>query len=162
MGLTTLFFGQHKQTKYGFLTADLLKSEKITMAADVTKHPVEFGFEITDHVILKPYQIQSTFYISDSHIKASSSNISRVAIAYEILKFQRLSKLPFSYVSNLQIFPFCIATNIGIPRSAGDGDSISFELTIQPIQVLPPLGLPFPGGAMSLVAGAALASLVLL
>ena len=35
-----------KKTKFGFLTADVLKSEKITMGAETTNHPVEFGFEI--------------------------------------------------------------------------------------------------------------------
>lgn len=163
MGIATLFFGQNKKTSYGFFTADVLKSETIKMDSEVTNHPIEFGYEISDHVILKPVGIDATLYISDTNIRnGASSGISKVATAYEILKLQRDLKMPFSYVSNLQIFPFCIATSISVPRTEQDGDSISFQLTIQKIEVVPPFGLMFPQSNLGIGTAAALASMVIL
>jgi len=160
MSLTTLFFGQRKTTSFGFFQADVLKSERIDMKATVTKHPVELGFEISDHIILQPFQIAAELYISEQHVSGGAG--SRVANAYELLKLQRATKLPFSYVSNLEVFPFCYAEEISAPRSSMDGDSITFSLKIQPVVVLPPLGVPLPVDIVSPVALATVASLVTL
>lgn len=160
MSLSTLFFGQRKDTLWGFLTADVLVSETIDMSAEVTNHPIEVGFEITDHVILRPERIRAEFYISDQH--DSSFLGSRVSTAYDILKLQRASKLVFSYVSALEIFPFCIATNISAPRTSTSGDSITFDIEIQPVRVIPPLLIPYPVDLVALEAASLVASLVIL
>jgi len=163
MSLTTLFFGKYKETKYGYLTADVLIDESIDMPAEVANHPIELGSDISDNVYLKPIMIKASFFISDHHIHGGASeNISRVSAAYEVLKIQRALRLPFAYVSALEVFPFCVATNISAPRSANDGDSITFGLSIQVLQIAPPFGLVFPANQISPEALFTVASMVTL
>lgn len=165
MGVSTLFFGQRKNTFINFLKVDVLTSETITFDSEQTQLPIEFGFEITDHVILGPTKISASFLISDSHVNvggAVGGRFSRATAAYEELKIYRQLKLPIVYVSNLEVFPTMGITSLSVPRNVGDGDSLNFDITLQEVRILTPLGLSYPTNILSPAIAQSAASLVTL
>lgn len=48
------------------IEGDALLSEDVNYSADIPEYPVENGFNVSDTIILKPFQLSITFYISDS------------------------------------------------------------------------------------------------
>lgn len=48
------------------IEGDALISEDVNYSADIPEYPVENGFNVSDTIILKPFQLSITFYISDS------------------------------------------------------------------------------------------------
>lgn len=143
MGVGTLIFGDRVQRSIGFVNIDLLENETITLPTEVTTEPTELGFDIVDNTILLPVQISLSFYVSDYSI-APNTSLSDSANAYELLKLQRALRLPTIYTNDIDIFVSYIMTEVSLNRNAETGRGIPFEVTLQEVITVPPLGIILP------------------
>lgn len=143
MGLGSLVLGDRNNRYLGVVKINLLTSERISLRSAVTKEAIELGYDITDNIILEPYQIDLSFYVSDYSI-VSDSVLSKASSVYTALSLQRSLRLPTLYVNDLDVFTSCVITAIAINRGSDNGIGLPFDVTLQEVTVVPPLGVLFP------------------
>ena len=71
MGLETVH--RPSRTKIGDIEIDVVLTESSTDSAETTDHPVEQGFDVSDHARLKPVTLQITGIISNTPVGAVQS-----------------------------------------------------------------------------------------
>ena len=153
MGLGTLILGKRKSTFIGIVKVEVLQSETITISSKATENPVELGYNVTDHIIVYPIKIKSTFLVSYYSLFAGGLKTSNASDTYEVLKAQHNLKLPIFYINDLDVFPICHLESISIPRSSSDGRGLTFEVSLKTIDIILPLGVPFAGTMLGGAAG---------
>jgi hypothetical protein len=138
-------FGFLQRKKIGFLELDCVTSEDITMSSNVTQSPIETGESITDHVYNEPLQLRIEAIVSDSDpvrqlrrvLNIVPNTDPRFVIprldAYESLRDLWKGKAPVDVVTGLELFSNMLVTNISIPRTVEDGNSLRF--TVDMIQI---------------------------
>ena len=145
-----------QRKKIGFLELDAVINETITLDNTVTNAPIETGEKITDHVYNEPLQLSLECIISDSdHVRQLSiansekPQLARIE-AYETLLDMWKSKSPVDVVAGFEVYTSMLISNITIPRSYEDGDSIRFTVNLTQAKILQSVYLKNKSGRVNI------------
>ncbi len=147
MGLISLIFGS-KRASIGGITIDATMRETHTKSAICTENPVESGSTITDHVNLKPAQLEIDGIITDTPVTFSIIDSvtglvqtamsflgkkSRSIEAYDKLINLQKSRIPFKVVTGLKVYDNMILENFTVDRDAKIGKAIHLSASLKQI-----------------------------
>lgn len=149
-------------------TLDCSINEVHSRESPPTEFPVEDGTTITDHILVKPFQLELNGMVSDTPISLIASAITTGASAVlpragilaggaafalysaiaksqspSVLAFGQLLKLqaqrqPFTVITSLQRYPSMWIKSLSVPRDAKTGDALVFKLTLVQLTVVSP------------------------
>ncbi len=105
----------------------------------VTKHPIETGSTITDHVFKNNTVIDVNGLITNNSIGNSFEDdyrFNRLQTVHDLLVSLHDSRQVISISSQYKVYSNCIITSLSIPRNAQIGDSLSVSITLEQIQIV--------------------------
>lgn len=112
--------------------------------SQITKHPVETGSKITDHVRPENSSFSVKGYVSNHHVApVVQGNVlgdtgKRTKIAYDYLYDMWRNAVPFTMVTELDSYPNCVIEDLNIPVTAKHGEAIEINLKIEQLRVVSP------------------------
>lgn len=112
--------------------------------SQITKHPVESGSKITDHVRPENASFSVKGYVSNHHVapvvqgNVLGDNGKRTKIAYDYLRNMQKNSVPFTMVTELDSYPNCVIEDLNIPVTAKNGEAIEINLRIEQLRVVSP------------------------
>lgn len=86
----------------GPIPVDVVEKETLESTLKITREPVEFGADITDHAYVEPKRIIIEGVIGGSLNRASAGRAEAVA-GWQALKRLQESRIPFTLVSGLDV-----------------------------------------------------------
>lgn len=140
--------GTEAQEIYRF---DAVLNVDAKRSSTVTKHPVETGVTITDHVFTNNTIIEISGVITNQPIPQKLFNPVigqdriekpfegarvRVQSAYDVIVKSFNDKELITISHEFDSFANCIITNLTIPRNAQIGESMSIKLTLEQLQIV--------------------------
>lgn len=100
----------------GPIPVDIIEKETLESTLKITKLPVEFGADITDHAYVEPKRIILQGIIGGSLTRSSAGRAEAVA-GWQALKRLQETRMPFTLVSGLDVH-----RNILIEKLTADRD----------------------------------------
>lgn len=100
----------------GPIPVDIVVKETLESTLKITREPVEFGADITDHAYVEPKRIVIEGVIGGSLSRSSSGRMEAMA-GWQALKRLQESRMPFTLVSGLDVH-----RNILIEKLTADRD----------------------------------------
>jgi hypothetical protein len=140
--------GTEEQEVYRF---DAVLNVDAKRSSTVTKHPVETGVTITDHVFTNNTIIEISGVVTNHPIPQKLFNPVigqdriekpfegarvRVQSAYDVIVKSFNDKELITISHEFDSFANCIITNLSIPRNAQIGESMSIKLTLEQLQIV--------------------------
>jgi hypothetical protein len=150
------------------LTLDVCEDETHSRQATATKFPVENGQNVSDDIILEPFDLKITGVISDTPLSiiqslvtagvshflppvgvvaagaayaigsALSGTKSPSVQAYAQLLMLQGQKLPMSVLTTLRLYKNMWITSISVPRSAKNGNWLVFDIGFSQLILVSP------------------------
>lgn len=111
-------------TAIGPVPIDCMVSEKVTAELDITEIPVEDGSRITDHAVRMPRRV--TLDIANQAAAASFNALER---------FQQ-SRVPFTLVTGLSVFPNMLVKRIDADRDAMFSKVLRAKVDLQEVIIV--------------------------
>lgn len=105
----------------------------------VTKHPIETGSEVSDHVYKRNTVIDVDGLITNysvGNIFEDNIRFNRLQTVYDLLTRLHENREMISISSQYQVFNNCVITSLSIPRNAQIGDSLQVVMTLEQLQVV--------------------------
>lgn len=142
MAIINLFF-KKTRAEIGAIQLDVDISESHVYNSTVTKFPVEYGSNISDHIINNPVTLTMTGLISNTPIGFFRGKIGqyirgeafeRHKIAFEELLFLRDSKIPFTVITTLGEYLNMVFESITFPREVGSSQSLRFTAVMTEVE----------------------------
>jgi len=124
-------------TDLGIVSLDINESEMFTRAKKVTRHPIESGATISDHIQDEPDTLEITGFISQTVISLDdwiSEPVTRAEDGYNKLLELMDTKKPISIVTPKATYENMAIERISRPRDATIGQGAKF--TISMIQIV--------------------------
>ena len=118
------------------LPLDIVKSVEIQFGQEIASHPVEDGFEISDHIINKPIELQMTAGVSSHPVTWYYQNgrgKSKFNTAYDALLDIRKLKEPVSIIRTSRKYDNMVLTSCKLRRSDESLSVIWVDLTFKEI-----------------------------
>lgn len=156
MGLETVH--RPSRTKIGDIEIDVVLTESSTDSAETTDHPVEQGFDVSDHARLKPVTLQITGIISNTPVGAvqsqrvvslgggvtfTSVSTERVggAIGFAERAAADLRKLLearqlVTVTTSKRVYTDMMLTDLITPRDGKTGDALTFQATFKRVRIV--------------------------
>lgn len=149
MSLMSLIFGEKTKAQVGFVELDASLSETHSMSAEPTNHPVEAGFEITDHIRKKPDSIQITGVVTDTPLVYLASlqtpsplaNDHLTPVTYRAdLAYAELQRImnegeTVEVVTSLRSYENMALTSLSVTRDAASGNVLNVSMDLREIIV---------------------------
>lgn len=132
----SLIFSKGVPKSIGGITIDAYIQEGHRKVANVTNYPIEDGSFIADHVIQRPDVVNIQGLVSKSILGSSAASNSRILDTYETLVFLKELGLPITVVTGLKVYEDMVITNLDINRTARNGQSLPFRMTVQKITIV--------------------------
>lgn len=144
------FIFRSRRSQIDNITIDAVIHETHTSTAVCTENPIEGGSVITDHVALKPTELEIEGIITDTPVsfslidnatgiintvKGFTGNKSRSIEAYDKLIKLQQSRRPFKAVTGLKVYNNMILENISVTRDANTGKAIIFKAQMKQILI---------------------------
>lgn len=142
MSLATLF-GNGKSI--GELTLDATFSELHEYSGQVTRHPIEDGSQISDHVTLEPFTLRMECFITNTPasilgaVGGAVSGITGdtpVSEAYAKLVEMREAREVVTVVTGLQVYSDMMIERVSIPRARGQKNSLAFSVVLVQVSIV--------------------------
>lgn len=124
-----------------FIEMDATISLSPTMSGKVTKHPVEDGSKIADHVVIENKRFSVDGYVSNAPVFLTRGNVlgvpsqRRTQIAYDTFETMFDNKVVFTLVTEFKSYPNCIITSLNMPKT-GSVDSLHVQMEVEQIRVV--------------------------
>jgi hypothetical protein len=127
---------RHLPSQIGVLTLDVTVEESHDFSADVTEFPIEGGAVITDHVRLRPRQLNITGFVTDTPLVSVGLSLgrSRAASAFFTLETMWQMRIPFVVVSQLRIYRSMVIEKLSVPKAREQ--ALRFSCTMKQIQIV--------------------------
>lgn len=147
MGLFSLIFGAKRRVRIGigvsdeFLPAgavefDATLSESHTAGNEITKHPVEVGSDITDHIRRQPEKLTLQGIVSNTplvFLASLTESPTRAEEAYEKLKEIKDNGQLISVVTTLRQYDNMALVNMSVVRDVQNGNVLNATLELEEI-----------------------------
>lgn len=120
---------------FGNIELEATLAETHDWSAEVTTNPVESGAPVADHVLENPDKVQIQGFVSDAPLIASQSiagkfnemdSGSNTQFIFNLLEALVKAKQTITLYTKYKVYRDMVLTNLTIPRSPGDGESIRF------------------------------------
>lgn len=156
MPLTDLIFPR-KLGQIDTIEIDATIRELHSVKAKATKHPVETGSAVTDHVQLQPDEIEiegmitntplvSTVEILTGQVDLATLTGQRAAMAWDALEAVVKARLPIKVITSLKTYSNVVLEDLSAPREAKIGNAIHFTVRGSVVRVVSSqiVDLPIP------------------
>ena len=103
---------------------DALLDESRSLSADAPEYPVEDGFVVSDSIILKPYTLDMTLYLTDSPVtwrQRLGGGQGRVQDVIKRLEDAYFAKEPVTVITSERTYSNMAITSITISKSLESG-----------------------------------------
>ena len=138
MGLTEIMFGISNASigladspVIGKITLDASVSEVHSAKATATRHPVETGSEITDHVLVAPLTVKIdgvvTNYPLETLASVTYAGRDLAGEAYDSLLYKLLDGQLCTIVTTLTTYDDMVLEMLEVPRDAKRGNALHFS-----------------------------------
>lgn len=140
MAITYLIAGGTANADLSFFEMDATTSVQPSMDNEITKHPVELGSEITDHVVNKNKSFSVEGVVTNAPVFVSRKNIiegqgRRTEVAYKALEELRDKRTPFTLVTEFRSYPNCVIRSLVLP-TLQTHDALSVQMVVEQIRVV--------------------------
>jgi hypothetical protein len=172
MAVTIIAGGNKLEGTISVYSLDATLTFTPRLSSTITKHPVETGSTITDHVFLNNTIIDVTGIITNSGAipvkggtasgvglgdlipspTVSGTGGIRVQSAHDILVNIFNNRELITINSELQVYDNCIVTSLSLPRSPDIGDTLRIEMTLEQLQVVSSERLPVSSDLLDAIA----------
>ncbi|HEY4721880.1 MAG TPA: hypothetical protein VII92_08540, partial [Anaerolineae bacterium] len=124
--------------------ADTVYTQTHTRKREVTSHPVENGFRISDHSRQLPVTLAFRGVVSDTPVDLFSGLISQVSLAtLRSRSLEAKAKLdawfaagePLYCATSIGVYPSMILESYAITRDEASGGAIEFDLSLTEIRI---------------------------
>jgi hypothetical protein len=127
------------------VTFDVSTQEDYSDTREITRHPVEAGAAISDHIIKQPLEVTIGGMFTDTPVGPALPIPGRALASYERLLELQDQGLPVVLISNLR----GAIQNLGISgvtlsRTPADGQALRVAVTLQEIRTAFTLEVPIP------------------
>jgi hypothetical protein len=119
----------------GGITFDILANQRTSFAQQITRHPIESGFKITDHKIQEPPVLSFRAEIGNISITETDSTAVRAQDAYEKLKALFDGSQTFDYQSGFELFENMLFTTLDIVEEIDKPGALIFDATIEQLNI---------------------------
>lgn len=145
MALTDVLFGQRRST-IGALTIDATIEEQHTMKLVFTQHPVERGYNITDHRRREPKTIKIVGVISNTPAKIAGflGYEDRVVNTWQFFDQLMEDGELVDIVTSLAAYTNMMITQVDAPRNAQKGNVLEFTAYATELRVVDSQEVPAP------------------
>lgn len=117
---------------------DALLDESRSLSADAPEYPVEKGFVVSDCIILKPYTLDMTLYLTDSPVtwrQRLGGGQGRVQDVIKRLEDAYFAKEPVTVVTSEKTYTNMAITSITISKSLESGYAREIPISLKEIRV---------------------------
>ena len=146
-----------KFSKIDSIELDASISETHSSTVDVTEHPVESGFNVSDHARPAPESIQIEAFVSNTPFSIDSPHAGdytspvgitygwqslsrgepdRADIAYSALRDLKDLGAIITVVTALRTYEDMIITSLTVPRDADTGNGLRFSISLKQVRVV--------------------------
>lgn len=132
MVLSLLFGKKYAKSTIGGITLDATISEDHEFNSRVTNFPVEFGGDISDHIIKEPETLQITGVVSDTPL-AILASFNRSIDAFNRLIQIYENRERITVITGIRVYTDMVMTSLQVPRSVQTGQSLTFVIELQKI-----------------------------
>ena len=163
MSTLALLLKQPKQVKIGFVDAlrsgdfqvDFLESEQHNWDIAITRHPVERGSKIVDHIQPQPRRCVISGVVTNTPLNlfdvvaseynpfSTSKIVSLVNFLRDLQSSQKLVTLSTKY----QTYPNMAVTNIGFSRDRTTGEKLPYTITFEEVTLVDSVVVPLASPA---------------
>lgn len=140
----SIIFKKPFEQKIGKLSIDIVNQRGISEKSDVTKNPIEGGFN-SDNIKRQPTQISFTATISSFSLKnsvvsqltslAKGQIPNRLKEAHDELYRIYEDQEPITLVMKYRTYDNMIMSSLDIPAESGDGEVLRFAVTFEEVQI---------------------------
>lgn len=129
------------------LVIDCVVSEEHTISVETTDHPVERGYNVTDHRRVKPRTIKLTGVMTNYPVKlfASAGGAKDyVSNSWDMFKKWRDRGDLVSVTTSLETYENMLITDVTVPRDSKRGNALEFTVTAKEIRIVDSEEVPAP------------------
>lgn len=147
------FFGVQRRTTITSVTdsngiiIECLLSEEHAINVDTTDHPVERGYNITDHRRVRPRALKLTGIVSNYPVKwfASAGGAKNYVVnAWDMFKKWRDRGDLVNITTSLETYENMLITDVTVPRDAKRGNSLEFTVSAKELRIVESEEVPAP------------------
>jgi hypothetical protein len=120
----------------GSLTIDAVLSETHTISAEVTDHPVEQGFNVTDHIRRLPDSITLECIVTDAPFDPVEGDEPPSSTAYAYLNAIVGGSELINVVTSVRTYESMAVTSISITRDARTARALKFTAQLRQVRVV--------------------------
>lgn len=137
MSLIDLLF-KKRNAEIGSITVDAAVSERHKSGSKVTRHPIEAGAAITDHVQPMPDELTLEGVVSDTptDFLAFLGGGDRSSTAYKGLLDIIAKRTPIKIVTTLRTYENMVLEGLEVPRDAKKGNIVHFTVSATQIRIV--------------------------
>jgi hypothetical protein len=166
MNLVGFLFPPTAATKYVVgefknIELDAILEETHEWKVEATSNPVEEGSPVSDHIILHPDRLRVRGWVSDQSITLSSNIFDakkygtqkKTEYAFETFREIMKAKGVLTVYTKNRTYTNMVLTDLNIPRSAGNGESLEFVMDFLEIRKVETRIVDIPDGIGNKKAG---------
>jgi len=141
---------------FGNIEFDAVIDEEHSWSAQATSNPVEDGAPVSDHVIEQADKLRLKCFVSDTPLTTSQNLTAgdynqspagtRTQPVFELLYTIIKKRVPVTVYTKHATYPEMVLTDVSIPRAAGTGEALEFNLDFQEIRRVKTETVDVPAG----------------
>lgn len=132
----SLFFKENKKYGVGAIYFDLVLSENHNFNSTATKHPVEDGSEISDHIFNALENGTINGLISNFSLNAGEIVSNRSQDVFEALVALWKEKTPVTITTVLRDYEDVVITSMPFMRDGSQGESLPISISFEQLNVI--------------------------
>jgi hypothetical protein len=187
---SAILFGPTSKAKIAFVQLDVSIREMHSAKSRVTRHPIEDGSTVSDHVVHEPDGLTMEGFITDSPVRFLSgvrailegppdigaipegyspaaaevnpgdNGVSRAREAYRAIMRLKASGKPLTVKTGLRTYNNLIIESIDVPRDVDKSGALFFTAVFTQVQIVNSLSVAIPKDILSAAKSATAASKV--
>ena len=129
------------------IVIDATISEEHTIAVETTDHPVERGYNVTDHRRVRPRVIKLTGIMTNYPVKlfASAGGAKDyVTNSWDMFKKWRDRGDLVTVATSLETYENMLITDVSVPRDSKRGNALEFTVTAKELRIVASEEVPAP------------------
>ena len=132
----SLFFKGNRKYGVGTITFDLVLSENHNFNSSVTKHPVQDGSEISDHIDRELESGTLNGLITNYSLNYGEITTNRAQDTFEALVSLWKEETPVTITTVLKVYNDVVITSMPFMRDNTQGESLPISISFEKIEVV--------------------------
>lgn len=135
MANASLYFKGNKKYSVGNITFDLLLSENHKLKSTITKHKIEDGSNLNDHIELQPRSGDLNGLISNFSINAGTLVSNRAQDAFDEMEKLMEAEEPVTVVTIMKTYKDMAISDVTVARTNSTGEAIALNISFEKIRI---------------------------